>query len=113
MLSDFGIAQSLLRGQPSTQLERGTLLYMSPEQCQGVMATAASDIYSLAVIAFQMLTGRLPFQAEEPLALVHQHISQPPPSPCSFNLHLPAHVKLPCCGLAKDPANVFTPPWIS
>ena len=107
MLSDFGIAQSLLRGQPSTSRTGHTVVHVA-ERCQGVVATAASDIYSLAVMAFQMLTGRLPFQAEEPLALVHQHISQPPPSPCSFNPQLPAHVEATLFrSLAKEPGQRF------
>lgn len=109
VLSDFGIAQSLLRGQPSAQPDRsGTLLYMSPEQCQGAAVGAASDIYALAVMAYQMLTGRLPFQAEEPLALVHQHISQAPPSPRGLNPRLEPYVEAALLrGLAKNPAERF------
>lgn len=109
VLSDFGIAQSLLRGQPSAQPDRsGTLLYMSPEQCQGAAVGAASDIYALAVMAYQMLTGRLPFQAEEPLALMHQHISQAPPSPRGLNPRLEPHVEAALLrGLAKNPAERF------
>lgn len=109
VLSDFGIAQSLLRGQHSAQPDRsGTLLYMSPEQCQGMAVSAASDIYSLAVMAYQMLTGRLPFQAEEPLALIHQHISQPPPSPRSLNSALKPHMEAALLrGLAKNPTERF------
>lgn len=109
VLSDFGIAQSLLRGQPAAQPDRsGTLLYMSPEQCQGLAVGAASDIYSLAVTAYQMLTGRLPFQAEEPLALMHQHISQPPPPPRSLNPNLKSHTEAALLrGLAKNPADRF------
>lgn len=109
VLSDFGIAQSLLRGQPSARPDRsGTLLYMSPEQCQGAAVGAASDIYSLAVMAYQMLTGRLPFQAEEPLALLRQQVSQPPPSPRSLNPNLKPHIEAALIrGLAKNPSERF------
>ncbi len=109
VLSDFGIAQSLLRGQPGVQPDRsGTLLYMSPEQCQGLVVGATSDIYSLAVMAYQMLTGRLPFNAEEPLALIHQHISQPPPAPRSLNPRLKPPIEAALLrGMAKDPGQRY------
>lgn len=108
-LSDFGIAQSLFRQQPAAQPDRaGTLIYMSPEQCRGRPVGPSTDIYALAVVAYQMLVGRLPFNAEEPLALVHQHISQPPPRPRSTNPSLPPHVeKALLRGLAKSPAKRF------
>ena len=61
----------------------GTPAYMSPEQCKGDRVTPASDIYSLAVTLFELLTGRLPFEVEEasPFAIMLKHISEPPPDP--------------------------------
>ena len=109
VLSDFGIAQSISRPGPAKRGDRsGTELYMSPEQWQGGAATPASDIYSLAVMAYQMLTGRLPFFAEAPLALMFQHVRKPPPSPRRFNRSLPlASEQALLRGLAKHPADRF------
>jgi len=109
VLCDFGISQSLLRPEQSARPDRsGTLLYMSPEQCQGRPTDRATDIYSLAVMAYQMLTGRPPFYAEEPMALMHQQIRQTPPSPRSINRAIPPHVEQTLLrGLAKNPAERY------
>jgi eukaryotic-like serine/threonine-protein kinase len=78
-ISDFGIAR--LRGS-STLTETGTLLgtaaYISPEQAQGLTASAASDVYSFGVILYRLLTGRLPFEADSPIELARMHIHERP-----------------------------------
>ena len=79
-LSDFGLA----RAQDSTLLTaEGTLMgtpaYTAPEIFSGAAASAASDLYSLGCMAFEMLTGRTPFRGDSPLALAVQHIHQPAP----------------------------------
>jgi serine/threonine-protein kinase len=61
---------------------------MSPEQADGQRAGPASDLYSLGIVLYEMLTGRVPFQAETPLAVVHAHIYKPLPPPRSINLDL-------------------------
>src|SRR5918911_3413682 len=80
-IADFGIARM---GGAGTLTEAGTVLgtaaYISPEQAAGEAATAASDVYSFGVILFRMLTGRLPFEAEDPMSLVAMHQSQAPPA---------------------------------
>ena len=79
-LGDFGIAA--LAAQTVTLTGLGTIgspAYMSPEQCEGKPATAASDIYSLGCTVFEALTGRPPFQAESPMALLLKHIREEPP----------------------------------
>ncbi|MBA3994944.1 MAG: hypothetical protein C0469_15605 [Cyanobacteria bacterium DS2.3.42] len=78
---DFGIAdvpeaKSAQVGRPKTVA--GSPAYMSPEQCQGMNLDARSDIYSMAVMVFEMLTGERPFQHEEHRALMLAHVTEPP-----------------------------------
>ena len=78
---DFGIAdvpeaKSSQVGRPKTVA--GSPAYMSPEQCQGMPLDARSDIYSMAVMVFEMLTGERPFQHEEHRALMLAHVTEPP-----------------------------------
>jgi serine/threonine protein kinase len=109
MLTDFGIARIVddPRKQTQTNLGAGTPEYMAPEQAQG-RAVAASDTYSLAVIAYQFFTGHLPFQADTSYATIVQHITMPPPAPRSYNPHLsPTFENILLRGLAKNPAERF------
>lgn len=92
-LLDFGIARDVAKGAKSitdTGMLVGTPEYMAPEQFQGEKIDARSDIYSLGVMLFQMATGRLPFQAETPVALGMKHVSEPPPPPRTIVPDLPA-----------------------
>src|SRR5207237_10430983 len=60
----------------------GTAAYMSPEQCRGeTNLTAKSDLYSLGVVFFELLTGRKPFNAESPIDMFMKHVNEPPPRP--------------------------------
>src|SRR6266567_8679583 len=107
LLTDFGIAHILSSVENLTQtgVGIGTPEYMAPEQAQG-KAEAASDIYSLAVIAYQLLTGQLPFSAETAYATSIQHIIAPPPPPRQINPNLsPAVEQVLLHGLAKEPAQ--------
>ncbi len=88
-LSDFGVAQHDLRVGTGGNSFIGTAAYASPEQCRGEELTSASDLYALGVVTFEMLTGTLPFQGLTALALMHQHLHQPPPDPCSLRPELP------------------------
>src|ERR671937_2155701 len=104
-IAHFGIARL---GGAGTFTEAGTLLgtaaYISPEQAAGEPATAASDVYSFGVILFRMLTGRLPFEAEEPLDLVTMHRNVPPPPVASLRADAPPELaRLADAALAKDP----------
>ncbi|MBK6462763.1 MAG: serine/threonine protein kinase [Myxococcales bacterium] len=106
---DFGIARSTL---PDGSMETaagaifGTARYISPECAQGETATPASDVYSLAVMLYQMLSGHTPFNADQPVGLLFKHVHDPPPPlrswPGAEGLP-PAleHVVMAC--LAKDP----------
>ncbi|MBZ0287459.1 MAG: serine/threonine protein kinase, partial [Anaerolineae bacterium] len=87
-LTDFGIARMTEAGQGLTQTGYavGTPGYMSPEQGMGEEEVdGRADIYSLGVMLFQMLTGRLPYQAETPLATILKHMHDPIPKPSGVN----------------------------
>ena len=112
LLSDFGIAKIISGGGESTQLTAtgvgiGTPDYMAPEQWMG-KADGCTDIYSLGVVFFQMVTGRLPFTAETPAAVLIMHMQDPLPRPSDFVPDLPEAVEQVIFkALAKDPADRF------
>ena len=91
-LADFGLAR--MAAGEGTLTEAGTLLgtaaYISPEQARGEPATAASDVYSFGVILYRMLTGRLPFESNDPMELVTLHRDAPPPPIAEFRTDAPA-----------------------
>ena len=91
-LADFGVAYfAAYENERLTAMGAfvGTAAYASPEQCEGKPLDRPSDIYSLAIMVFEMATGRLPFQASSPLAIMKQHLHEPPPNPLAFNPGLP------------------------
>ncbi len=107
LLADFGIARMLTSADRLTTTGPGfgTADYMAPEQAQG-HAETSSDNYSLAVIAYRLFTGQLPFQADTSYATTIQHMTMLPPSPRQINPHLsPAFEQVLLQGLAKQPAK--------
>ncbi|MFZ5919052.1 MAG: SUMF1/EgtB/PvdO family nonheme iron enzyme [Chloroflexota bacterium] len=93
ILTDFGIAKMLSHPQyTASGAMIGTPSYISPEQGLGEPGDARSDIYSLGVMFFQMVTGRLPYEAEKPVAVVFKHINDPVPIPSRVNPSLPEEV---------------------
>ncbi len=105
-LSDFGIA----RGSNTSNNLTGAMIigtpgYMSPEQAQGnKQLDGRSDLYALGVIVFQMLAGRLPYEASTPMATAIKHITEPVPNILRYNPNLPAPAKTFVeRALAKDP----------
>jgi hypothetical protein len=106
-LADFGIAR--MAAGEGTLTEAGTVLgtaaYISPEQAAGETATPASDVYSFGVILYRMLTGRLPFESDDPMALAQMHRTEPPPGPETLpKTTPPALAGVVAATLAKDPA---------
>jgi eukaryotic-like serine/threonine-protein kinase len=106
---DFGIAR-LLGSARQTRTGRivGTLEYMSPEQVRGLETDARSDIYSLGIVLYEMLTGRAPFRSDSEYEVMHAHLEMPPPPPRHFAHHIaPAIEQIIMRALAKDPAERF------
>ena len=105
-VSDFGIARALTSpGQTATGKVLGSVSYFSPEQAQGKPATAESDLYSSGIVLYELLTGRLPFNAGNPLATAMQHVTQQPVPPCSLVPTLPPAVdNVVLTALHKEPA---------
>ena len=86
LLTDFGIARAAsLSAATQTETVLGTPEYMSPEQATGQQVDGRSDVYSLGVVAFHMLTGRPPYRGESAQAILHAHIHQPLPDPLLIN----------------------------
>jgi ligand-binding sensor domain-containing protein/tRNA A-37 threonylcarbamoyl transferase component Bud32 len=109
-LTDFGIAK-LLAGSAqftSTGAMIGTPAYMSPEQAQGQNVDQRSDIYSLGIILYEMVTGRVPFEAETPLAVVLKHLQEPLPLPSTVKPGVsPSIERVILKALAKNPDDRF------
>ncbi len=84
-ITDFGIARITATSQTQTGVLKGTPYYMSPEQISGQKVDGRSDIFSLGVMLFQLLTGHLPFQGDNLAALMHQIMNVPHPDPRQHN----------------------------
>jgi eukaryotic-like serine/threonine-protein kinase len=107
-VTDFGIARAGGSEITRTGSVMGTAQYLSPEQAQGMEVTAASDIYSIGVILFEMLCGRVPFDGENPVAIAMKQVGEDPPAPSSINPEVtPALDAVVLRALAKDPAQRF------
>ncbi|MFF5156204.1 protein kinase [Streptomyces sp. NPDC000348] len=108
---DFGIARAMQSGVTSmtqTGMVVGTPQYLSPEQALGRGVDARSDLYSVGIMLFQLVTGRLPFDADSPLAIAYAHVQEEPPVASSINRSLPPAVDaLIARALKKNPNERF------
>ena len=94
-IMDFGIARSLkTKGITAAGVMIGTPEYMSPEQVEGKEVDQRSDIYSLGVILYEMVTGRVPFEGDTPFTIGVKHKSEMPKDPKEFNTQLPEDLNL-------------------
>lgn len=106
-VTDFGIARAI-SGTPADSLTQtgnvmGTATYLSPEQAQGKPADPRSDVYSLAVVLYEMLTSGPPFTGETSVAIAYKHVQEEPVAPSQYNTDVPASLEaITMMGLAKD-----------
>ncbi|MBN2007418.1 MAG: protein kinase [Anaerolineae bacterium] len=109
VLTDFGIAKMLtLSGLTASGAMVGTPAYMAPEVGMGKAGTASSDIYSLGVVLYQMLSGKLPFESESPMGMVMQHINDPPPPISKMMPSIPPELEAAILrSLEKQPENRY------
>ncbi len=105
-LVDWGVAHVIGEHDPLRGMIAGTLSYVAPEQIRGELLTPAADVYSLAVLAYQLLFGCPPFVARDDFALIRLHLHEQPPAPTTlWSDTPPALAQLLLAMLAKDPSK--------
>ena len=103
-VTDFGIAKAATSNTITSNV-MGSVHYTSPEQARGGYSDAKSDVYSLGITLFEMLTGRLPFNGDTTVAIAIKHIQEDLPSPAEFNENIPISVEkivMKCCQKSPD-----------
>lgn len=108
-VTDFGIAVALsATALTQTNSILGSVHYLSPEQARGGMATKKSDIYSLGIVLFELLTARLPFSGQSPVSIALKHLQTETPSVRRFNQDVPQSVEnIVLKATAKDPFHRY------
>jgi serine/threonine-protein kinase len=108
-VTDFGIAYQPASGDiTQTGTMMGTAQYISPEQAQGRPVSAASDLYSIGVVLFEMLTGRVPFDGESSVPIALKHVNAEPPRPSALSPGVPVVLdEIVLHAMAKEPADRY------
>jgi len=105
-VTDFGIARAGASDMTETGSIMGTAQYLSPEQAQGHAVSAPSDLYSVAIVLYEMLTGRVPFEGDSAVTIALKHVSETPVAPSQLNPAVsPALDQVVMWALNKDPAD--------
>jgi beta-lactam-binding protein with PASTA domain len=107
-VTDFGIARAGASDMTETGSIMGTAQYLSPEQAQGHAVSAESDLYSIGIVLYEMLTGRLPFEGDSAVTIALKQVSEPPQPPSVFAEVPPDLEAIVLRALEKDPAQRFS-----
>jgi serine/threonine-protein kinase len=108
LVADFGIARLGVTPFTTGAIVVGTAHYAAPEQVDGRGADARSDLYTIGVVLYEMLTGRLPFDGEDAVAVAHKHVAEPPPRPSEARPGISPELEAVILkAMAKDPAGRF------
>ena len=105
-VTDFGIARAGASDMTETGSIMGTAQYLSPEQAQGHAVSASSDLYSIAVVLYELLTARVPFDADAAVTIALKHVSEAPTPPTQLNPKIPPELEaVVMWALNKNPAD--------
>jgi beta-lactam-binding protein with PASTA domain/tRNA A-37 threonylcarbamoyl transferase component Bud32 len=107
-VTDFGIARAGASQMTEAGSIMGTAQYLSPEQARGAPVTAASDLYSVGIVLYEMLTGKVPFTGDSPIEIAMKHLNEPPKPPSRIRPEIPEELdQVVLRALAKEPEQRY------